>query len=84
MHTEGQSGDSSQSVTAQGALLTEPTVSFPTPLLPNRRRPPTLERGDGQVIDGDQYVSAYLSIYNGATGALLDQSDYSAERRRPS
>jgi peptidylprolyl isomerase len=75
---QAKSGDSSQSVTAQGALLTEPTVSFPTPLIPDSTQATTLKRGDGRVIAGDQYASAFLSIYNGATGALLDQSDYAS------
>ncbi|WP_210505392.1 FKBP-type peptidyl-prolyl cis-trans isomerase [Naasia sp. SYSU D00057] len=73
---EASSGNASQSVTARGALLTEPTVSFPTPLLPGTTQATTLEAGNGEVIHGDQYVSAYLSIFNGTNGALLDQSDY--------
>lgn len=76
--TPRASGDASDAVTASGAVLSQPTVSFPTPLLPETTEATTLIEGTGDPITGDQFVSGYLSIFNGTTGELLDQSDYGA------
>ncbi len=70
------SGNASDSVRARGAVLSQPTVSFPTPLRPATTEASTLVSGTGEPILGDQYVSGYLSIFNGTTGDLLDQSNY--------
>ncbi len=76
--TPAPSGNASESITAGGALLSQPSVSFPTPLLPGTTEASVLIPGNGELITGDQFVSGYLSIFNGSTGELLDQSDYGA------
>ncbi|WP_210481612.1 FKBP-type peptidyl-prolyl cis-trans isomerase [Naasia sp. SYSU D00948] len=75
---EARPGNASDAVKASGAVLSQPTVSFPTPLLPGTTQASTVIRGEGEPIRGDQYVAGYLSIFNGSTGELLDQSDYGA------
>lgn len=71
-------GAASDAVTASGTVLSKPDVSFPTPLRAKTTEVSVLHEGEGKPIEGDQYVSAYLTILNGATGDLLDQSDYGA------
>lgn len=75
---EASSGPSSSAVTASGAVLSKPTVSFPTPLRPAKTEASTLIAGQGQRILGDQYVSGYITLLNGTTGQLLDQSNYTS------
>lgn len=70
------SGSSSEAVRASGDVLSTPQVSFPTPLLPSETEATTLVRGEGDPIRGDQYVAGFLTILNGTTGEVLDQSDY--------
>jgi FKBP-type peptidyl-prolyl cis-trans isomerase len=76
---QAKAGSSSEAVTASGAVLNRPTVSFPTPLRPKTVESSTLTEGRGQPIQGDQYVAGYLTLLNGTTGQVLDQSDYSGK-----
>ncbi|HEY8589504.1 MAG TPA: FKBP-type peptidyl-prolyl cis-trans isomerase [Naasia sp.] len=73
------SGTSSRAVTADGDILSTPDVSFPTPLRPSETEATTLIRGEGKPIAGDQYVAGYLTIANGTTGEVLEQSDYGSD-----
>jgi FKBP-type peptidyl-prolyl cis-trans isomerase len=70
------SGNASEAVQATGSVLSQPTVSFPTPLRPRTTEATTIDRGNGEVIGGDQYVSGYITILNGTTGEVIQQSDY--------
>lgn len=72
------SGTSSNSIEATGAVLSTPTVSFPTPLRPKKTEATTLVEGKGEPIRSDQYVSAYLTLVDGTTGEVLGQSEYTS------
>jgi FKBP-type peptidyl-prolyl cis-trans isomerase len=71
-------GRSSDSIHTSGAVLTKPDVTFPTPLRPKTTESSVLEEGKGEPIQADQYVSGFLTLLDGTTGEVLDQSDYSS------
>jgi FKBP-type peptidyl-prolyl cis-trans isomerase len=76
---QASSGGASKAVEASGAVLSKPTISFPTPLRPKTTEATTVKSGEGDPIQGDQFVSGYLTILDGTTGEVLDQSSYTPE-----
>ena len=70
------SGAASNSVSSDGDLGSAPEIDFPTPLYSDGIQATTLVEGDGAPIQDGQYVSAYLSLINGADGTILSQSSY--------
>ncbi|BDZ47275.1 FKBP-type peptidyl-prolyl cis-trans isomerase [Naasia aerilata] len=75
---KASAGTASNAVSASGTVLSQPDVTFPTPLRPKKTEVSVLQAGEGTPIQGDQFVSGYLTILNGTTGDVLDQSDYGA------
>jgi FKBP-type peptidyl-prolyl cis-trans isomerase len=73
-----KAGGSSETIRANGAVLTKPDITFPTPLRPKTTESSVLTPGKGEPIHGDQFVSGYLTLLNGTTGEVLDQSDYTS------
>ena len=72
-----QSGNASDVVTATGAFGSQPTVSFPTPIVTKNIERTELLPGDGPAVsEGDVVVIKYTA-YNGATGEIAGQGDYS-------
>jgi peptidylprolyl isomerase len=79
-----QPGDASNAVQADGALGSQPTVTFPTPLVTDRSEVTELVVGDGEVISSGEVADAHLSLYSGENGDLLTSTDYKeAYLRRP-
>lgn len=72
------SGEASSTVTATGKAGTAPTVKFPTPLYTKTNEKSELRAGHGQPIQDGQPVTLDVSIYNGATGKVLQKTSYSA------
>ncbi len=70
------SGASSSTVTASTGFGSAPQASFPTPLLADQVQTSTLIKGDGPVVQSGDYVVSDVTILNGATGAILDASQY--------
>ena len=71
-----QPGDASRAVNAEGDLGSQPTVTFPTPLVTEQSQVTELVRGDGEVLSRGEIADAHLSLYNGEDGQLLTATDY--------
>lgn len=71
------SGDASSAVTATGRVGIPPTVKFPTPLYTKTNEKSELRAGHGQPIQEGQPVILDVSIFNGATGKVLQKTSYS-------
>jgi FKBP-type peptidyl-prolyl cis-trans isomerase len=71
-----QPGDASRAVNAEGSLGSQPTVTFPTPLVTERSQVTELVRGEGEVLSRGEVADAHLSLYNGEDGQLLTATDY--------
>ncbi len=72
-----QSGNASDVVTATGAFGSQPKVNFPTPIVTKKIERTELLPGKGPTVtDGDVVVIKYTA-YNGATGEIAGQGDYS-------
>lgn len=71
------SGDASDVVTVTGTFGSKPTVDFPTPIVTKKVERTQALDGTGPVVaDGDVVVIKYTA-YNGATGDIVGQGDYS-------
>lgn len=71
------SGDATAVITATGTFGSKPTVKFPTPIVTKGvERAETLTGTGPTVTDGDVVVIKYTA-YNGATGDIVGQGDYS-------
>jgi peptidylprolyl isomerase len=71
-----QPGDASRAVNAEGSLGSQPTVTFPTPLITDSSAVTELVRGEGEVLSRGEIADAHLSLYNGEDGELLTATDY--------
>ncbi len=72
-----QSGHATEVVTATGTFGNKPTVDFPTPVVTHKIERTEVLAGTGPIVtDGDVVVIKY-SAYNGATGEIVGQGDYS-------
>jgi FKBP-type peptidyl-prolyl cis-trans isomerase len=71
------SGDASDVVTATGAFGSHPEVSFPTPVVTKSIERTQLLPGKGHVVSDGDVVFIKYTAYNGTTGAIAGQGDYS-------
>ena len=71
-----QPGDASRAVNAEGDLGSQPTVTFPTPLVTDASQVTELVRGEGEVLSRGEIADSHLSLYNGEDGQLLTATDY--------
>lgn len=69
-------GDASAVVTATGTFDSKPTVEFPTPVVTKKTERSELLPGKGAPLQEGQTAVLKFTILNGATGAILQQSDY--------
>lgn len=73
---ENLGGPAVDSITVDGTLGRAPQVSMPTPIVTERTECETVIAGDQQQLEDGQMLVLELSIYNGATGKLVDQTSY--------
>ena len=71
-----QPGDASRAVNAEGELGTQPTVTFPKPLVTKDGQVTELVRGEGEVISRGEVADAQVSFFNGEDGQLLTATGY--------
>jgi peptidylprolyl isomerase len=69
-------GDASRAVNVEGAVGTQPTVTFPTPLVTDKGEVSEAVIGDGEVLSRGEIADAQVSLYNGETGDLLTATGY--------
>lgn len=69
-------GESPTYVTAEGAVLEIPEVSFPTPLRTEGAQRTVLVESEGDPIAAGQVVDFQVSLYSGVNGELITQSSY--------
>jgi peptidylprolyl isomerase len=73
------SGSGSDAVDVSGDFGAAPTVSFDAPLtLDATERTVTIE-GDGDAIERGSTASLQFTLYNGTTGDVVTQTDYSTD-----
>jgi hypothetical protein len=73
------SGDASSIVKATGSLQSQPTVTFPTPLVTKTAQVTVLKAGHGTPAVAGAPVEFEYTIYNGETGKALGGSGYSGQ-----
>jgi hypothetical protein len=66
-------------VEAEGAVLSAPDVSFPTPLLSRGAEQSVIVAGDGEPIEAGQPVDFQASLYDGESGEFITASEYDPE-----
>ncbi|MDQ4138876.1 MAG: hypothetical protein M3116_08560, partial [Actinomycetota bacterium] len=71
-----QPGDASRAVNAEGPVGSQPTVTFPTPLVTKESQVTELVRGEGEVLSRGEVADAHVSLYSGENGQLLTGTDY--------
>ena len=73
---EFPSGDASSVVTVEGALGKAPSVDMPTPVIAKSTEVSTVVEGDGTRLGSGQPALVDVSIVNGATGEVLQDTGY--------
>lgn len=73
---EFPSGDASSVVSAEGALGSAPEISMPTPVITQSTEVSTLTEGEGSLLVPGQPALVDVSIVNGATGEVLQDTGY--------
>lgn len=74
--TPSLSGPAVQAISVSGSFDQKPTVDIPTPLVAERTECETVLPGDGVALQNGQMLQAELSVYNGRTGTLIQQTSY--------
>ncbi|MFT2816360.1 FKBP-type peptidyl-prolyl cis-trans isomerase [Leifsonia sp. A12D58] len=69
-------GPAAELVTVTGEFGKAPTVDFPTPLKTDTTERAVIIDGTGPGLVTGQLVSVDLSVYNGSTGAKIEESAY--------
>jgi hypothetical protein len=76
-------GDAASVVTATGAFGEKPEVRVPSPIVTTETQVSTLIEGDGQrIVDGTPVVIDY-TLFDGATGAEVEDSGYDGTTQNP-
>jgi hypothetical protein len=70
------SGDASSVVTAEGAIGSEPQIDMPTPVVAQRTEVSIVTEGEGKPLSDGQPARVDISIINGATGEVLEDTGY--------
>jgi hypothetical protein len=70
------SGDASSVVTAEGAIGSEPQIDMPTPVVAERTEVSIVTEGEGDVLTNGQPALVDVSIVNGTTGEVLQDTGY--------
>jgi len=71
-----KSGDQVEAVTVSSNYGEPPVVSFPSPLSAESIQSRVVVQGDGRVFTGRNLMEFEISLYNGGTGALLQQTSF--------
>lgn len=69
-------GAASKLVSVSGDFGSAPTVDFPTPVKTDTTQVSEIIAGEGAVLQPDQSALVDLSVYNGTTGAVINESRY--------
>jgi hypothetical protein len=72
-------GTQASYVEADGAVLSAPDVTFPTPLLSKGAQQSVLVAGDGEPIGAGQPVDLQASLFDGESGEFITASSYDRE-----
>lgn len=70
------SGDASSVVTAEGKVGSTPKIDMPTPVVTDETQVSTLIEGEGKRLSAGQPALVDVSIVNGATGEVLQDTGY--------
>src|SRR5690554_4843742 len=73
---EFPSGDASSVVSVSGALGTAPEIDMPTPVIAKSTEVTTITEGDGEQVTAGQPAMVDVSIVNGSTGEVLQDTGY--------
>lgn len=76
-------GPASDLVSATGDLGSAPTVDFPTPLNTDTTERAVLIGGEGDPTVSGQRLAIELSVFNGTTGELVEESTYEPNQAAP-
>ncbi|WP_166791709.1 FKBP-type peptidyl-prolyl cis-trans isomerase [Cryobacterium frigoriphilum] len=76
-------GPAADLVSVTGDLGTAPVVDFPTPLKTDTTQRAVLIEGEGEPTVSGQRLGIELSVYNGTSGELIEQSPYSPTSAAP-
>ncbi|MCW4384474.1 FKBP-type peptidyl-prolyl cis-trans isomerase [Salinibacterium sp. SYSU T00001] len=68
------SGDASSVVTAEGAFGSAPEIDMPTPVITQESQASVLVEGEGDLLAPGQPALVQLSLLNGGTGELLQDT----------
>ena len=71
------SGDASSTVVATGDVGEEPSIEFPTPLIVDAAERSVLTAGEGDAIGEYTAVGLEATIFDGATGNVIEATSYS-------
>ena len=71
-----ESGSASQALNITGGFGTSPTVVFPSPLKTSTTEREILTEGTGDIVTLGQTVTIEYSLYDGATGDVLLESQF--------
>jgi len=77
-------GDQVDSIEVSTTPLTKPAVSFASPMTADGIQSRVVIEGDGNVFTGRNLIEFEFAGYNGATGALLQQTEFDGKNPSPS
>ncbi|MFM6974605.1 MAG: FKBP-type peptidyl-prolyl cis-trans isomerase, partial [Agromyces sp.] len=66
-------------VSVSSTLNQKPAVDFPTPLVAKSTQCEVVTPGSGRTVENGQLLSTELSIYNGATGSLIQETSFNGQ-----
>jgi peptidylprolyl isomerase len=76
-------GAASELVSASGDFASVPEVSFPTPLKTSTTQRTAIIAGTGEKLVSGQMISAVMTMFNGTTGAPIQQVPYDGSTTFP-
>ncbi|TFD67605.1 FKBP-type peptidyl-prolyl cis-trans isomerase [Cryobacterium sp. Hb1] len=74
--TAATSGAASALISTSGDFGSAPDVSFPTPLKSSTTQRTQIIEGSGEKLEAGQMISAFMTMYNGTTGAAIQQAPF--------
>lgn len=80
---EAAAGTSSDLIEVEGEFGEEPSIDFPTPLTPSETQCTEVIEGEGELIQGGQFVFLGASLLNGETGDVIQSVGFGDENPAP-
>lgn len=74
--TSSHSGPAVESITVSGSVGSAPIVDMPTPIIAETTECLAVEPGHGPALENGQMLTIDMSIFNGTTGKLIEESGY--------